>query len=278
MSIGTMQPADGPRPRVLLGARWDEPRQNSRICAAYERGLIDYAEVNFPLMPGSTADLADTPVFVHCPVNPVASPYGFNRRLAEILKRAAVTHGSPWVGEHLCWTGEGEEGRLGYIITPPLCNELVEIAAANVADLQVLYGRPVALELAPLYHQAGDFGDEMEFLGRVAVSANALIILDVAHWTVSNRNLGRPLDHGLDRLPPERIVELHVAGVRRASSSPFWHDSHGDIPEPAIVELALHLTRTLPRVRALTFEHADTAPQTDFWSTLELLRHEMTSL
>ena len=34
---------------VMLGARWDEPAQNDRFAEAKRRGLIDYAEVNFPI-------------------------------------------------------------------------------------------------------------------------------------------------------------------------------------------------------------------------------------
>ena len=258
--------------KVLLGARWDEPRQNQRIVAAHAAGLLDYAEVNYPVMPGAEPSLGSMPIFVHCPVNPLASPHGYNRKLAELIRREGERHNSPWIGEHLCWAGEGDEGRLGYIVTPPVADATVQIAIENVTELQSYYGRPVALELAPIYNLAGELSSEMEFLGKVADGANSLVLLDVAHWTASNRNLGRPADFGLDKISPERIVEVHVAGIRGSRSSPFWHDSHADIPEPAILELTADLVRTLPKLRAVTFEHADDAPEDAFMSTLELLR------
>ncbi|MBR1033796.1 MULTISPECIES: DUF692 family multinuclear iron-containing protein [Bradyrhizobium] len=259
--------------KVLLGARWDEPSQNKRIIAAHSAGLLDYAEVNYPVMPGAEPSLGQIPIFVHCPVNPLASPYGYNRKLAELIRREGERHRSPWIGEHLCWAGEGDEGRLGYIVTPPVAEATVQVAVENVAKLQAYYGRSIALELAPIYSLAGELSSEMEFLGMVAEGANSLVLLDVAHWTASNRNLGRSIDFGLDKISPARIVEIHVAGIRRSRSGPFWHDSHADVPEKAILELATDLIRTLPMLRAVTFEHAESAPEDTFISTLEVLKH-----
>ncbi|MCB9765942.1 MAG: DUF692 family protein [Alphaproteobacteria bacterium] len=262
-----------PTGRPTLGARWDYPNQDERLARAATAGLIDYVEANFPITPGHPPRVGEgVPVLVHCPINPIASPQGVNLRLAEQVREAADAWDSPWVGEHLCWAGPGAEGRLGYIVTPILCEAFVEVAARNARALQAFYGRPVALELAPVYQHVGALDSELRFLARVAEAGDTLIILDVAHWTASNRNLGRAADFGLDALPAERIVELHVAGIRAGQSGRWWHDSHDRVPEEEILTLTATLVRELPALRAVTFEHSDAAPETDLVRTLEQLR------
>ncbi|KFA94044.1 hypothetical protein Q664_05230 [Archangium violaceum Cb vi76] len=235
--------------------------------------MIDYVEVNYPLMPGGSPDVSPTaPILVHCPINPIASVHGFNRALARQVRAAAIEHGSPWIGEHLCWAGPGPEGRLGYIVNPLFCDAVRDAAIENARALTAFYGRPIALELAPVYDSTGTFDSEVHFLASVARAADTHVIFDLAHWTASNRNLRRPADFGLDVLEPERIVELHLAGIRSGRSGRFWHDSHGDVPEEELLELTAHLARRLPRLAAVTFEHAEDAPEADFMRTLERLR------
>lgn len=261
------------RPRVRLGARWDEPAQDERLRRAFDRGLIDYVEANYPITPGHPPQVGPgLPVFVHCPINAIASPQGVNLRLAEQVREAAYAFESPWVGEHLCWAGPGDEGRLGYIVTPLLSEEFVEVAAENTKMLARLYGRPVALELAPVYQKAGELESEVHFLGAVAERADARIIFDVAHWTASNRNLGRAPDFGLDAVELERIVELHVAGIRSSKNGRWWHDSHDRIPEQTVLDFVARLVKALPALEAVTFEHDPTSPEEDFVTTLEALR------
>ncbi|MEX2205442.1 MAG: DUF692 family multinuclear iron-containing protein [Myxococcota bacterium] len=262
--------------RAVLGARWDEPTQNERLRRAFEDGLIDYIEANYPIARGFEPEVGDdTPVLVHCPVNPLASAHGFNRKLAAQVRAGAEFHDSPWIGEHLCWLSAASEGRLGYIVNPIFCEATRDVAVENVRALSVFYGRPVALELAPVYGMTGSFASEIHFLTSVAEQADALIIFDLAHWTASNRNLGRPPDFGLDVLPRERIVELHIAGIRPSRSTGFWHDSHGDLPEVAMIELVREFVCTLPSLRAVTFEHLDGADEGDLRQTLKALRAAM---
>ena len=261
---------------LQLGVRWDEPSQDVRLNRAFRAGLLDYVEANYPITPGHPPQVDPAiPIYVHCPVNPIASPQGVNWRLAAQVREAAEQYRSPWVGEHLCWAGPGAEGRLGYIVTPLLSEEFQKVAADNTRKLSDYYGRPVALELAPVYQHTGTIDSEVHFLSKVAEEADALIILDVAHFTASNRNLARPMDFGLSTINPQRIVELHVAGIRPSGSGRHWHDSHDRVPEPAILELVQHLIRTLPALRAVTFEHAEESPESELVSTLEALRRMM---
>ena len=184
--------------------------------------------------------------------------------IARRIKEQAARADSPWIGEHLSWLGTAPTGSLGYQINPLFTPEFAAVTVANVRKLREFYGRPVALELGPIYIGATGFESEMHFLGAVAETADTPVILDVTHWQIANRNLGRPADYGLEAIDAARIVELHVAGMRRGADGRFWHDAHELPPNAEVLDIAAALVRELPALRAVTFEHNPVAPEDDF--------------
>lgn len=254
---------------IRVGARWDDPAQDPRIGAAHARGLIDYIEVNYPIPFGAAPAALGIPVLVHTSSNPTCSAEGISVNIARRIKEGADATNSPWIGEHLSWLGTAPTGSLGYQINPLFTEEFEQITVLNVRRLRDYYSRPVALELGPIYVQSTEYPSEMHFLGTVAEDADTKVILDVTHWQIANRNLDRPPEYGLDAIDPERIVELHVAGMRCGSDGRFWHDAHDVVPSREILDITETLVRDLPALEAVTFEHNPTAPEDDFFQCLE---------
>lgn len=242
---------------------------------AASRGLIDYIEVNYPIPWGAEPEALGIPVLAHTSSNPTCSAAGIRTNIARLIKDGADSADSPWIGEHLSWLGATPGGSLGYQINPLFTPEFARIAAENISRLRDYYGRPVALELGPIYVGATAYDSELHFLGDVAEMADTGIILDVTHWQIANKNLGRDSWFGLDALDPDRIVELHVAGMRQGSDGKFWHDAH-DLPPPdEVISIARSLAKTLPALEAVTFEHFGAAPAEDFFGTLQILSHAL---
>lgn len=258
--------------QIKIGARWDISSQNPRFARARDAGLLDYVEVNYPVADNHGADTLGLPIFAHTSNNPIASAAGIPEPVARAVKAGADASDSPWIGEHLAWLSAEDSGALGYVFTPLLMEEFAEQAAHNARCLAAYYGRPLALELAPVYCPSGEFASELHFLNEVARRAGCDIILDVAHWQISNRNLRRPADYGLDALDAERIIEIHVAGMRKSAGAPYWHDAHGMPLNDDVLAMARRLTRCLPKLRAITFEHAHDAPEQEFYDNLRRLR------
>tara|TARA_Y100001936_G_scaffold234330_1_gene261278 strand:+ start:4586 stop:5410 length:825 start_codon:yes stop_codon:yes gene_type:complete len=254
---------------LRVGARWDDPVQDDRIKAAYRRGLIDYIEVNYPIPFGSQPHALDIPVLAHTSSNPTCSAEGINLNIARRIKEAADETDSPWIGEHLSWLGTAPTGSLGYQINPLFTEEFAAVTAMNIRRLRDYYARPVALELGPIYIHSTEYESEMHFLAAIANDVDAKVILDVTHWQIGNRNLERPTDYGLSAIDPERIVELHIAGMRLGSDKRFWHDAHDLLPNEEVVSMVVKLVEELPALEALTFEHNPTAPEDDFFKFLE---------
>jgi uncharacterized protein (UPF0276 family) len=256
---------------LMLGARWDHASQVERFKAAAAAGLIDYAEVNYPIDIGADPFALGLRVLAHTSYNPTCSALGVPQAVARRVKEGADRSGSPWIGEHLSVLAEAGLGSLGYQINPLFTPEVRDIAIENVTALKAYYGRPVALELGPAYVGATAYQSEMHFQVDVAKATDCDLILDVTHWQITNRNLGRPVDFGFDALPQERIVELHVAGMRLGSDKRHWHDAHHLLPPDEVIDHVVALAHALPNVRAVTFEHDAAASEQDFIGTLERL-------
>lgn len=254
-----------------LGARWDDPGQNGRFAEAARRGLVDYAEVNYPIPWKSDPGALGVPILAHTSSNPTCSVHGINREVATLVRDGAEAADSPWIGEHLTWLGSAASGSLGYQINPLFTEDVRDITVENIAALGAFYDRPIALELSPIYTGATGYESEMHFLGDVAAAADTKVILDVTHWQIANRNLGRAPEYGLDALPADRIIELHIAGMRPGSDN-FWHDAHQLMPPDEIFDLTADLVGDLPALEAVTFEHRGDAPEEDFYAGLDRLR------
>lgn len=252
---------------VRIGARWDDPAQDSRISDAHRRGLIDYMEVNYPIPFGADPDSLGIPILAHTSSNPTCSAEGINLNIARRVKEGADSAKSPWIGEHLSWLGTAPTGSLGYQINPLFTEEFERLTVLNVMRLRDYYQRPIALELGPIYIDSTGYPSEMHFLAAVANDADTKVIVDVTHWQIANRNLGRPTDYGLDAIDPERIVELHVAGMREDSEG-FWHDAHDLPPNEEVLAITADLIHTLPALETVTFEHNPSAPEEEFFSCL----------
>ena len=257
---------------IKIGVRWDDENQNDRINAAARLGLIDYIEVNYPVTPGQKPEALGLPIYAHSSVNPLASPDPLNPKITALVAEAARRFDSPWVGEHLSWLGPEQQGRVGYIVNPVLINEVHAVAVANAVALKTIYNRPLALELGPLYSRTGTYPSEFHFLASVAETADCIVILDLAHAVASNRNLLRPDDFGWDVMVSERLVELHVAGIRSGQSGRFWHDAHDLVPESAIFDAVARIVHTAPCLAAITLEHDIKGAAAEFITCLEKLR------
>lgn len=262
--------------RPWIGARWDDSSENPRFLLARRNGLLEYVEVNYPVSLAEAPEEIGLPIFAHTSNNALCNASGIDYAVAERVRDGATKANSPWVGEHLALLGYASTGALGYVINPLFIHEFAEVAVANAKNLCAYYQRPVALELGPLYTlPLGDYRSELDFLGDVAERANANIILDLTHWTISNKNLRRQLNFGLDHLPLDRIIELHIAGMRKSATQDVWHDAHGMPLGADILSLLAEIAGSLPKLRAVTLEHSAEKPADDFLFSLEQVHAAM---
>lgn len=145
--------------------------------------------------------------------------------LAERLKPA-------WISDHLCWTGVA--GTTTHDLLPmPLTEESLAHVTERVRAVQERLGRPLILENPSSYLTfSGVQMAECDYLARLAGDADCGLLLDVNNVHVSAFNHGFDPVAYIEAIPPERIVQLHLAGP----SDCFTHlmDTH-DSPVPDAV-------------------------------------------
>ena len=166
-----------------------------------------------------------------------------------------------WWSDHLCFSGvDGENGN--DLFPLPWTQETVKHVAARVKQAQETVEFPLLLENIPFYSKmpAGDF-DEAEFIARSVEEADCGILLDINNLFVNSINHGFDPKAFLDKLPLERIVQIHLAGPGRYGNRII--DTHGSaVPDPVFDLLDYVLSKNV-NAKAVMIERDQYFPQFD---------------
>jgi uncharacterized protein len=128
------------------------------------------------------------------------------------LKALADRVDAPWVSDHLCFTGT-ERVRVHDLLPVPYTAAMRDHLVARIDSVQQALGRTFAVENVSSYLSYRDsVMPEWDFLAEVVEKADCGILLDVNNVFVSSVNHGfEPLDY-LDKVPVDRVVQIHLAG------------------------------------------------------------------
>jgi uncharacterized protein (UPF0276 family) len=170
--------------------------------------------------------------------------------------RAARGIGAAWLcGDAGLWhVGPRDRGH-GTLLPPILVDDSAREMADNVRRLRAETGLEVLPENPPAHVYLGDL-HLCEYFARVAERADSGLLLDVAHLAIYQRAMGHaPLD-GLDLLPLERVVEIHVAGGTpfQCSGRTFVDDDHTPHVLPDTWEILDHVLPRATSLRAVVLE------------------------
>jgi uncharacterized protein (UPF0276 family) len=134
---------------------------------------------------------------------------------------------APWHSDHLCFGFVGGVA-LHELLPLPFTREVAEHVAARVREAQDRLGVPLAVENVTAYARpAGAEMDEADFITEVVRLAGCSLLLDVNNVHVNGRNFGVSPRALLDRMPLDRVVQLHVAG-HDASDPALIVDTHAE--------------------------------------------------
>ena len=128
------------------------------------------------------------------------------------LRALIATLDCPWHSDHLCIAAVGGS-YLHDLLPLPRSEASIELAATRIRELRAALGVPIAVEPISYYARppACQF-DEASFLSALLDEADAKLLLDVNNVYVNAMNFGFDARAFIDRLPLERVVQLHVAG------------------------------------------------------------------
>lgn len=152
------------------------------------------------------------PIVLHGVSLSIASTAPLDLAYLDRLKALARRFEPAWVSDHLCWTGV--HGVTLHDLLPfPYTEEALAHVAARVDQVQERLGRAIALENVSTYVTFRSSSmTEWEFLSELTRRTGCWLLLDVNNVYVSAFNHGYAAADFLAGLPPDRVLQFHLAG------------------------------------------------------------------
>lgn len=169
--------------------------------------------------------------------------------------------GLHWWSDHLCFTGV--DGKTGNDLFPlPWTDEAVKHVANKIRQAQEVVESPLLLENIPFYSRMpkGNF-DEAEFISRTLEEADCGMLLDLNNLYVNSINHDFDPLAFLDRLPLERVVQIHLAGPGTYGKRVI--DTHGTSVPDTVFKLLDHVLSKRTQVKAVMIERDQHFPPFD---------------
>lgn len=118
----------------------------------------------------------------------------------------------PWWSDHLCLTGAAH-ARVHDLLPLPHTPEVRQHVVDRIRRLMDQTGRLFALENVSSYLSwRASLIPEWDFLSEIAEASDCALLLDVNNIYVSACNHGFDPQDYLDRIPMDRVVQIHLAG------------------------------------------------------------------
>jgi hypothetical protein len=186
---------------------------------------IDWFEViseNYMVPGGQPLRMLDSiaeryPVVMHGVSLSIASTAPLDKEYLNGLKTLADRVNPKWISDHLCWTGV-HGVNLHDLLPVPYTEEALRHVVDRISRVQDILGRRIAIENVSSYMEyACSEMSEWDFVGELARRADCWLLLDVNNVFVSGINHTFVPSAFIDAIPPERVVQFHLAGHSEGS-------------------------------------------------------------
>lgn len=147
------------------------------------------------------------------------------------------------ISEHLAWSRFGTQ-HVPDLLPLPRTTEALQQVAANIAQLQDVLRRRVAIENPSHYLRLGHDWGEVDFLHELVRRTGCGLLIDVNNVFVSAHNIGGEASAWLDAVDGDAVLEVHVAGHRPDGDARtgLLIDSHDTPVADAVWALLARLT------------------------------------
>jgi len=230
------------------------------------RPKVDWFEViseNFMVAGGRPLEVlegvrANYPIAMHGVSMSIGSTDPLNRDYLRQLRDLARRFDPAWISDHLCWTGVA--GRNLHDLLPlPYTEEAVRHVVARIRDVQDALERPILVENVSSYMAFADSTmTEWDFISAIAIEADCGILLDINNIFVSAFNHSFDANTYIDAIPPDRVVQYHLAG--HSDHGTYLLDTHDHRVRDEVWTLYQRAARRFGAVSALV-EWDDNIPE-----------------
>ena len=182
--------------------------------------------------------------------------FDYLKKLKKLIERLDP----PWFSDHLCWTSYKKQN-LHNLMPLPYTPETANYVAERIKIVQDFIEKPLLIENVSSYVEFNQSTmPEWEFIGQISEKANCGLILDVNNVFVSAFNHQfDPLTY-INAIPPERVIQYHIAG--HSDHETYIVDTHDhDVRE----EVWTLFEKTVPRFGQVSvmIERDDNIPPLD---------------
>lgn len=158
------------------------------------------------------------PIVLHGVSLSIASTAPLNKTYLADLKALADRFEPEFVSDHLAWTGV-HGVNLHDLLPIPYTQESLDHVVARIQHVQDFLKRPIAIENVSTYVRFSHSEmPEWEFLNEMLRRTGCWLVFDVNNVFVSAFNHEfDPLEF-INAIPPDRVVQFHLAGHEHAMS------------------------------------------------------------
>ncbi|MBI5802119.1 MAG: DUF692 domain-containing protein [Verrucomicrobia bacterium] len=174
-------------------------------------------------------------------------------KIAALIKRL----NPPWWSEHIGFTRAGGVS-LGHPAPLPFTREAIDVMTRNVIATRRAIATPLILEnvCSPLLWPGAEMSEPV-FISEVLGFGGCGMLLDVTNLLTQSTNHGGSPQDFLDRLPLDRVVQVHFSGGHEAQGRLV--ESHAQPVAEAVWKLLDSVVARAP-VRCICLERDDNLP------------------
>ncbi|WP_435011202.1 DUF692 domain-containing protein [Tundrisphaera lichenicola] len=163
----------------------------------------------------------------------------------------------PWWSEHVAFTRAGGV-EIGHLAPLPMSSEALDVLSSNIAEARRQIDVPLIVEnITYTIALPGAEMDEPDFLAELAGRTGCGLLLDVTNLHTNAVNHGFDPIEWLDRLPLDRVVQLHFAGGEWQGGQLI--DSHARPAPPEVWALLEEVVARAP-VKGIILERDEDLP------------------
>jgi hypothetical protein len=239
---------------------------------------VDWFEViseNYMIPGGQPLRMLDRiaeryPVVMHGVSMSIASTAPLDMDYLAQLKTLAKRCNPKWISDHLCWTGV-HGVNLHDLLPVPYTEEALRHVSERISRVQDYLGRRIAIENVSSYIEYEDSEmEEWEFVGELARRADCWLLLDVNNVFVSGFNHDFSIHAFVDAIPPERVVQFHLAGHSEADT--HFIDTHDEPVKDEVWDLYARALRRFGPVSTMIERDDKIPPLAELVSELDRAR------
>lgn len=166
------------------------------------------------------------PIVMHGVSMNIGSQDDINFSYLRKIKELRSSIQASWISDHLCWTGMRGKN-LHDLLPLPYTEEAIVHCVERLQKIQEFLGEAILIENVSSYvHFSEAEMDEADFLTEVCVRSGCYLLCDLNNIFVSSFNHKMDPFSYLNKIPWNRVVQIHLAGPR--DKGDYMIDTHDE--------------------------------------------------